>query len=63
MQVIWEKLVFSKLRAKLGGRVRIMSSGASPISPEVRDSLMISSIFKSVNHVVYLQECIFSVVT
>ena len=39
--MLWEKLVFSKLRAKLGGRVRIMSSGASPISPEVMDFLKI----------------------
>mmetsp|Transcript_29042 Transcript_29042/g.63528 ORF Transcript_29042/g.63528 Transcript_29042/m.63528 type:complete len:708 (-) Transcript_29042:112-2235(-) len=39
--MLWERLVFSKLRAKLGGRVRIMSSGASPISSEVMDFLKI----------------------
>lgn len=31
----WDKLVFSKIRAKLGGRVKMLSSGASPISSEV----------------------------
>lgn len=32
---VFDKLVFDKIRAKLGGRVQMMSSGASPISPEV----------------------------
>ena len=32
---IFDKLVFEKIRAKLGGQVRMMSSGASPISTEV----------------------------
>ena len=32
---LFDKLVFDKIRAKLGGRVQMMSSGASPISPEV----------------------------
>jgi len=32
---LWDRLVFSKIRAKLGGEVQMMSSGASPISPEV----------------------------
>ncbi|KAH9314266.1 hypothetical protein KI387_022893, partial [Taxus chinensis] len=38
---IWDRLVFNKIRARLGGRVRIMVSGASPISPEVMDFLRI----------------------
>jgi long-chain acyl-CoA synthetase len=32
---LWDKLVFSKIRAKLGGKVHLLSSGASPISSEV----------------------------
>ena len=32
---LWERLVFSKVQAKLGGRVLRVASGASPISPDV----------------------------
>ena len=32
---LWDRLVFSKIRAKLGGQVKFLSSGASPISAEV----------------------------
>ncbi|XP_044500079.1 long chain acyl-CoA synthetase 6, peroxisomal-like isoform X1 [Mangifera indica] len=38
---IWDKLVFNKIRDKLGGRVRLMVSGASPLSPDVMDFLKI----------------------
>ncbi|XP_074303218.1 long chain acyl-CoA synthetase 7, peroxisomal-like [Silene latifolia] len=38
---IWEKLVFNKIKAKVGGRVRFMGSGASPLSPDVLDFLKV----------------------
>ncbi|KAH0634998.1 hypothetical protein KY284_037784 [Solanum tuberosum] len=38
---IWDRLVFNKIKARLGGRVRLMVSGASPLSPDVMDFLRI----------------------
>ncbi|GAB2287332.1 Long chain acyl-CoA synthetase 7 peroxisomal [Dionaea muscipula] len=38
---IWDKLVFNKIKAKLGGRVRFIGSGASPLSPDVMDFLKV----------------------
>lgn len=38
---IWDKLVFNKVKAKLGGRVRFMGSGASPLSADVMDFLRV----------------------
>ncbi|KAI8894314.1 hypothetical protein BC833DRAFT_605375 [Globomyces pollinis-pini] len=32
---IWDSLVFSKIQARTGGRVRLFITGAAPISPEV----------------------------
>ncbi|NP_001310697.1 long chain acyl-CoA synthetase 7, peroxisomal [Ricinus communis] len=38
---MWDKLVFNKIRGKLGGRVRFMGSGASPLSPDIMDFLRV----------------------
>lgn len=38
---MWENLVFGKIKEILGGRVRYMVSGASPLSPEVMDFLRV----------------------
>ncbi|XP_062182635.1 long chain acyl-CoA synthetase 6, peroxisomal-like isoform X2 [Phragmites australis] len=38
---MWDKLVFNKIKARLGGRVRLMFSGASPLSPDVMEFLRI----------------------
>ncbi|EEF45375.1 long chain acyl-CoA synthetase 6, peroxisomal [Ricinus communis] len=38
---MWDRLVFDKIKAKLGGRVRFIASGASPLSPDVMEFLKI----------------------
>eukprot|EP00245_Coleochaete_scutata_P003911 TRINITY_DN15967_c0_g1_i1.p1 TRINITY_DN15967_c0_g1~~TRINITY_DN15967_c0_g1_i1.p1 ORF type:complete len:703 (+),score=103.09 TRINITY_DN15967_c0_g1_i1:55-2163(+) len=38
---VWDRLVFNKIKARLGGRIRIMTTGASPIAAEVFDFLRI----------------------
>lgn len=38
---MWDRLVFNKIKDRLGGRVRFMSSGASPLSPDVMDFLRV----------------------
>ncbi|KAL2919834.1 medium-chain fatty acid-CoA ligase faa2 [Polyrhizophydium stewartii] len=39
--MLWDALVFSKVRARLGGRVRWMLTGAAPMSADVMDFLRI----------------------
>ena len=38
---LWDRLVFDKIKAKLGGRVRLMVTGSAPIAPHVMDFLRI----------------------
>ncbi|KAJ3216540.1 Long chain acyl-CoA synthetase 7 peroxisomal [Dinochytrium kinnereticum] len=38
---LWDKLVFGNIRSKLGGNVRLMFTGAAPISADVMDFLRI----------------------
>uniref|UniRef100_A0A6B2KZY9 Long-chain-fatty-acid--CoA ligase n=1 Tax=Arcella intermedia TaxID=1963864 RepID=A0A6B2KZY9_9EUKA len=38
---LWDRFVFSKLTALLGGRVRLIVSGSAPLSPEVQNFLRI----------------------
>ncbi|CAG8537619.1 13126_t:CDS:2 [Ambispora gerdemannii] len=38
---LWDRVVFTPIRARLGGRVRAMLSGSAPISPDVMDFLRI----------------------
>ncbi|KAE8010201.1 hypothetical protein FH972_006591 [Carpinus fangiana] len=38
---MWDRLIFNKIKEKLGGRVRFMGSGASPLSPDVMDFLRV----------------------
>jgi long-chain acyl-CoA synthetase len=38
----WDMLIFSKLKARLGGRVRLMVTGAAPLSEEVYRFLQIA---------------------
>ncbi|CAG8729535.1 3916_t:CDS:2, partial [Racocetra fulgida] len=38
---LWDKLVFSSVRERLGGRVKAILSAAAPISPDVMDFLKI----------------------
>ncbi|CAJ0756484.1 12823_t:CDS:2 [Entrophospora sp. SA101] len=39
--ILWDKIVFRPIRARLGGRVKSILSGSAPISPDVMDFLRI----------------------
>ncbi|KAL1808438.1 hypothetical protein ACET3Z_025428 [Daucus carota] len=38
---MWDRLVFNKIKEKLGGRIRHIVSGASPLSPDVMEFLRV----------------------
>ncbi|KAI9022305.1 hypothetical protein CLU79DRAFT_835433 [Phycomyces nitens] len=38
---LWDRLVFSAVRQKLGGRLRFILSGSAPVSPDVMDFMRI----------------------
>nr|AIU99507.1 Long-Chain Acyl-CoA Synthetase [Salvia miltiorrhiza] len=38
---MWDRLVFNKIKDKLGGHVRYLTSGASPLSPDVMEFLRV----------------------
>ena len=39
---LWDKLVFGKVKAMLGGNVKLMITGSAPISGEVLDFLKVA---------------------
>ncbi len=39
--LVWDSLVFKNVRARLGGRVRLITSGAAPLQSEVHDFLRV----------------------
>ncbi|KAI9318190.1 hypothetical protein BX666DRAFT_2026598 [Dichotomocladium elegans] len=38
---LWDRLVFSQIRQKLGGRIRFILSGSAPVSPDVMDFMRV----------------------
>ncbi|KAI8462093.1 hypothetical protein BY996DRAFT_6429177 [Phakopsora pachyrhizi] len=42
--LIWDRLVFKKVKEALGGRLRILTSGSAPIAPEVIDFFKVAFV-------------------
>uniref|UniRef100_A0A665VEH4 Arachidonate--CoA ligase n=1 Tax=Echeneis naucrates TaxID=173247 RepID=A0A665VEH4_ECHNA len=60
---IWDKLIFHKVQESLGGRVRVMVTGAAPISPSVLNFLRASlgcQIFEAYGQTESTAGCTFS---
>ncbi|NWR34950.1 ACSL5 ligase, partial [Tachuris rubrigastra] len=60
---IWDKLVFQKVQENMGGRVRIMVTGAAPISPSVLTFLRVAlgcQIFEAYGQTECSAGCTFS---
>ena len=39
---VWDALVFSQVRTRLGGRVRVILSGSAPLQPEIHDFMKVT---------------------
>ena len=39
---LWDRLVFAKLKARLGGRVRLIVSGGAPLAPHTEEFLKVT---------------------
>ncbi len=37
----WDTIVFSKIKARFGGRIRVVISGSAPLSPTVQHFLRV----------------------
>lgn len=51
---VWDKLVFNKVRANLGGRIRVVATGSASLNPKVGDAMR--SILGCV--VICMQDCL-----
>jgi len=54
---LWDKIVFSKIAALIGGRVRIIISGSAPLAPNVQDFLRICFLSKVVQGYGLTESC------
>jgi len=41
--IFWSKIVFGKIKKKLGGRLRLAISGGAPISPETHEFIKVTN--------------------
>jgi long-chain acyl-CoA synthetase len=39
---VWDTLVFAQVKARLGGRIRVILSGSAPLQPEIHDFLKVT---------------------